>query len=290
VLNIVQEALSRAGVLTPQSRLTCNITITTGDAISMEVLDDISGKWYHVKASRFTNLGTHFERYKLGRQHYPSLAPEPITHVHIDGWSIMATYSIDHRCVVAQDLGGNSPSNLLVQDLVSYFSAARLLANEDAALDYQHHLLKELHSYFTATTPPPQKILKFLKTDDLIPIPTIPQHGDFVLNNLGDAHGRLVIFDWEDYGELMLAGFDIFMLSMSVAGMNASSAITIAQTTHPNATPWAFAEPACVAIGLSYDSFRKMVPLYLVAFRYLKRNYGLEIRERVDVMLNNILP
>lgn len=165
--------------------------------------------------------------------------------------------------------------------------------HKEAGLDSHRSLLDALVSYFTKTTDPPKKVLKFLNAldiDDLREIPAIPQHGDFVLNNLGKTDGRLVIFDWEDYGELKLTGFDIFMLSMSIAGMSAPSAIAIAQTANPQSTPWAFAEPACETSGLPYGTFRKMIPLYLIAFRYLKRNYGLEIRERMNDLLDNVLP
>ena len=292
MLKHVHKALLQAEVITLKSNLLFNVTITTGDAISMEIHDDIGGSWFHVKASRFNDLETQFDRYQCARRHYSNLAPEPVTLVRIDGWSIMATRSIDHRCLIAQDLGVYSPRKQLIQDLIGFFSAARKLANDNGTLYGHDSLLNELNSYFTKTRDSSSKVSGFLDTlnaGDLSSIPAIPQHGDFVLNNLGMTHGRLVVFDWEDYGELMLAGFDIFMLCMSVSGMNGASAMAIAQTEYPDAAPWAFAVPACAVSELPYDTFRKMVPLYLTAFSYLKRNYGQEIRQRVNCILDDIL-
>jgi thiamine kinase-like enzyme len=48
---------------------------------------------------------------------------------------------------------------------------------------------------------------------ELRELPEVPQHGDFVHNNLGRARDTLYVFDWEDYGKVCLPGFDLAMLN-----------------------------------------------------------------------------
>jgi hypothetical protein len=150
----------------------------------------------------------------------------------------------------------------------------------------------EARSFLAASVELSPGVLAFLNAldpTDWADIPYVPQHGDFVLNNLGCSEGRLVVFDWEDYGATGLVGFDIFLISLSVTGMSAASVRRIQEVVDPAGHPWAFAVEACRASGLDYPTFRRAIPMYLLVFRYLKRNYGQEIALRVDDILRQIL-
>ena len=292
MLSFVREALIDAGLAAPQSRLTYNVVLSTGDALSMEVNDPEHG-WYHVKASRYRDLSEQFARYCLARARFQTRTPEPLAHVRLGGWSILMAHATDHRSVGAGDLAGAPESSRLGGDLIDFFAVARAHAPADSKEPSHEAFMSEVRTYLSAYPGISRKVLASLATLDrslLADIPHIPQHGDFVLNNLGRAHGRLLVFDWEDYDASRLAGFDIFMMSLSVAGMNESSARMIQQTEDPSGHPWSFAQDACVTSGLAYSTFRAAVPIYLLTFRYLKQNYGLEIGRRIDQILSRILP
>jgi len=249
--------------------------------------------WYHVKASRYEDLTEQFEGYCLARARFQTRTPEPLAHVHLSGWSLLIARATDHRTVCAGDLAGAPESSRLGRDLIDFFAVAKAHATTDGKEQSHEAFMSEVRTYLSAHPDINPKVLASLASIDrslLAAIPHIPQHGDFVLNNLGRARGRLLVFDWEDYDATRLAGFDIFMMSLSVAGMNEPSARMIQQTEHPSNQPWSFAQNACAASGLAYPTFRAAVPIYLLTFRYLKRNYGLEIGQRIDEILSRILP
>lgn len=291
MLSHITEALIGAGLVAPESPLSCNIAVSTGEVISLEIGSPGCG-WYHVKVSRYEDLAEQFARYCLARGRFQSLTPEPLAQVNLGGWSILIARATDHKSVCAGDLAATAKSSRLAADLIDFFAVARRHSVTNSKLESHNAFIGELQAHLHASMGSDEKLPGSLAGIDHsvhAGIPYIPQHGDFALNNLGSTRGRLVIFDWEDYGTTGLAGFDIFLISLSVAGMNAESARMIRQTPDPSGYPWSFAQPACAASGLAYETFTAAVPLYLLAFSYLKRNYGLAIRKRIDGILSQIL-
>ena len=49
-----------------------------------------------------------------------------------------------------------------------------------------------------------------------------------------------------------------------------------------------FIDRACSLQGIDRSVFGRLIPLYLVVFLYLKRNYGVAIRERIGDLLRQI--
>ena len=116
----------------------------------------------------------------------------------------------------------------------------------------------------------------------------VPQHGDFVQNNIASSSGKLVIFDWEDFGKSYLPGVDICSLCFSVAPtLDAMQRLMAAGsgTDPPLAT---FANRACVLSGLDWDLFRRLIPLYLVVFLYSKREYDPAAQDRIAAMVQQL--
>lgn len=292
MLSFVREALIATGRVSPKAKLICNIRVSTGDNISMEVCDS-GRRWYYVKASCHSDLTQQFENCRLARERFHAFAPEPITHTRLGGWSILITHSVDHAGVRAADLAGPSKSSPLAASLVDFFATAKTSATAHCGHHSHDAFMEELRAYFLVSPDTADPVLHFVRNLDKsvwANIPYIPQHGDFVLNNLGRAKDRLVVFDWEDYGATGLAGFDICLMRLSIGGMNATTASMIQQNANASGHLWSLTEPACAASGLPYETFRSAVPIYLLAFRYLKRNYGSEIRTRIDDILFRILP
>ena len=58
----------------------------------------------------------------------------------------------------------------------------------------------------------------------------------------------------------------------------------------PDAEMESFLEQACTLQGLTLVQFRGLVPLYLLAFLHLKRNYGIEVQERISNILTQLAP
>jgi len=116
----------------------------------------------------------------------------------------------------------------------------------------------------------------------------VPQHGDFVVNNVGTKGSRLIVFDWEDFGKVSLPGFDLCTLAMSLADAEVPG-ITFERYGRGSDRLLSFLKPACGAIGLDIDQFWRLVPLYLLTFLYLKQGYAAGIRTRIALLLRQIV-
>jgi hypothetical protein len=121
--------------------------------------------------------------------------------------------------------------------------------------------------------------------------PAHDQHGDFVVDNPGlRCDHRLAIFDWEDYGAVELTGLDLFTLEISMSDALRDLA------ENPGA-PSLAADPAgldldrmCAALHLPRQLYDELRLGYAFVFRFLKRNYGIEIRERLAGLLDRLIP
>lgn len=255
---------------------------------------DGMGHWFHVKLCRELSLAEEFDRFRLARERFPAYTAEPVAHTCLAGWSILIARAVQHTPVGVADLadsGSAGPS--LMHSLIDFFAAAQINAKADGTRQDNGTFMREVVAFFAEAPDVGRQVRDFalnLEPSAWRDVPCICQHGDLVLNNLARADGRLLVFDWEDYGVTALAGLDICLLSVSLLGMTAAGAQAIQQTDDPAGRPWAFARAACTVSGLSYTTFRTLIPVYLLAFRFLKRNYGAEIRGRMDAMLAGLLP
>jgi len=292
VLNLVRQALVCSGLVESQARLVFNVMVSRGEAIALDVWDADKDAWYHVQACSHYDLSERFSSYCLAYDRFRDRTPRPLVHLRLDGWSLLVATACEHRVLSVGDLTAARRSARLLEQLIGFFATAR--ASSPGAADACPHdrFMAEASAFLAASAGAGSALERFLQQADgalWADIPYIPQHGDFVLNNLGSAGGDLLVFDWEDYGATALAGFDIFMISLSVAGMSAASAQRIRDTEDAAACPWFFAQRACAASALPYARFRRAVPLYLLVFRYLKRNYGREVGQRIDTILEQVL-
>jgi hypothetical protein len=119
-------------------------------------------------------------------------------------------------------------------------------------------------------------------------MPMWPQHGDFVVNNLGHVGKRLVAFDWEDYGKVSLPGLDILTLALSLTGMTVQGTAAIVGRAGGAAFVDAFLRTTCEAQALDLPRFRRMVPFYLLVFLHLKRSYGVAVQQRIASLLKSL--
>ena len=116
-------------------------------------------------------------------------------------------------------------------------------------------------------------------------LPRRPQHGDLVLNNIGRTReGRAVVFDWEDFGVCCLPGLDLFTLELSLNG----ESTTLRRTGGNSDSTLRFVHQASAEMRLDVGDYFALTRIYALAFRYLKRNYGPSVRERLDRVLQHM--
>ena len=265
-----------------------SVLLTRGSGVSM--LLTRGGKLdTHVKFSESTNLREEAERCAAAGLAYPSAAARFVGHAHLDGLDILASQAVDHVALSPLDLARTDLCDPIRRGLLTYFASmgaaqAPLLPSVVANRD----LVPSLRQFF-AGLPIAPLALRYL--DDRLhaqvrDLPDLPQHGDFVINNLGLGADGLVIFDWEDFGRLNLPGLDLYTLRMS-AGWGLPAALAAAAPSQRHLPP--LVQRLCAVLGLTLVDFEALIPLYLLAFRFLKRAYGAEVRARMDDLLSACL-
>ena len=288
MLNAVIGALVSRGWFDTHQPYEKVVLLTRGSGVSM--LLTRSGRLdTHVKFSESTDLAEEARRCAAASLAYPGLAASFVGYVKQDGLDILATRAVEHVALSPQGLARADPGEPVMRGLLDYFGAMRsaqapplpsVVANRD--------LVPTLRQFFAALPVAPQA-LNWL--DDRLharvrDLPDQPQHGDFVVNNLGLGAAGLVIFDWEDFGRLNLPGLDVYTLRMS-AGWGLPAMLAAVGPSQQYLPP--LVQRLCAVLGLALADFEALIPLYLLAFRFLKQAYGAEVRARMDNLLSACL-
>ena len=102
-------------------------------------------------------------------------------------------------------------------------------------------------------------------------LPRILQHGDLAVNNIAVAGGELVFFDWEDFGLVDLAGFDLAVVLLSLHKFDARLLRErLATRTMEARLVWR----CCARLNMSTDLFLDLFPAYLSLFIKTKQFGG----------------
>lgn len=102
-----------------------------------------------------------------------------------------------------------------------------------------------------------------------------PQHGDLTLYNFGIHHGTVILFDWEDYGRIGFAGYDLatFLLSIILA---CNEYVAIEQ--HPakllEIPGSELVLKSLKSISMSVEHFTRLFPFFIICFIYMKGQFG----------------
>jgi hypothetical protein len=290
VLSIVGQALEEMSLAKSRASLRYYINITTGDAMSIAAFVD-DERFLQVKVSEFLDLSEQYERYVQAWTDYPSFVPRPLGHRARNEWNMMVTEGVHHVVIRRSEVLRPRwrGAGVLQQQLWSYFASRRSQSDAVAAPQEQSELLDRLAAHFDSS--PLARVANTCITRAVAlgaeSIPGRPQHCDFVRNNIGRAGSRLVVFDWEDYAKISLPGLDICTLCLSLlgGGDDAVRAMMLSERGGLDAAGVAFLEQACKGQGIEPALFRRLVPLYLLVFLYLKRNYGPSVRQRIAALL-----
>ncbi len=84
-------------------------------------------------------------------------------------------------------------------------------------------------------------------------------------------------------------GLDVFTLYLTICGLELGAVRALARPDGALPAPVeALLRRACDALGLGFDAFREAVPVYLLIFLYLKRNYGVPVQDRLGQLLGRL--
>lgn len=275
MLSVVCDLLGERGWFDISLPFEKSIHLTRGHCLWM-VLTRRGVMDTHVKFSDCLNLQAEAARCAAASQSYPGLAPSFVGYARHGGIDMLVSRAVDSTAI-----DPNGLRDVVLAGLGEYFSAMPRALAASAAPSVDNRALLDTVAHYFAAHPLASLARRWLdpaRIGPLSALPAMPQHGDFVLNNLGRRpDGRLVVFDWEDYGTVSLPGLDLFTLELSLADHSGMSS-----GPRGRAADRPLARAACEAMGLPAADYDRLAPLYALVFRYLKRNYGPEVRQRMD--------
>jgi hypothetical protein len=292
VLSVASQVLRELGLVGPGDALRYYINITTGDSLSIAAFVD-DERFYQLKASEFIDLGKQYDDYRRAWSDYSAYVPRPLGYCARDGWSIMVSEGVPHVAIRRADVLRSRwrGAGDLAAQLWTYFGSRPCHGDVLSENDGQDALVSRLAAHFSSSglSRVADACITQATALGIESMATRPQHGDFVLNNIGRAGDRLVVFDWEDYGKVSLPGLDIFTLCFSMLE-GAGDALHSMMRPDIRLAPAAavFLERACGGQGIDLAMFRRLAPFYLLVFLYLKRNYGASVQHRLTALLSKL--
>lgn len=234
-----------------------------------------------LKFSHLVDLQPEALRFRDAYAAFPRHAPPFVGHSQRKDLSMMATRAVDFTAVTAATWLSRQDSTRVREELERFFIEAGDSA-VSGATDKVLGSLQELrlhyeqHSLASLALPALDAAAAWL-TD----LPPIAQHGDMVMNNLGlRADGRLVVFDWEDYGALWLPGLDLFTLGYSFDEQ-------IRVVMGDRSCAWTLPTRSMqAASGLDPATMERLWLVHALGFLYLKRNYGPDIQAQLHRLIS----
>ncbi len=240
----------------------------------------------YVKFSDCTSLQREAQRCAAATACYASLVPRFVGYAQREGIELLVCRAVDYRALNPQRVRDPQARGSVFSDLVAYFAAMpAATVPTDVATMQNSTIVATLGSYFEGH-PLAMLARRWLRSDAVLRAanqPSMAQHGDLVLNNIGQTRaGAAVIFDWEDFGAACLPGLDLFTLELSLA--DDAARLFTGRERRADATS-RLVRSACEAMHLAPDDYETLTPVYALVFRYMKRNYGPGVRERMDRLL-----
>lgn len=241
-----------------------------------------------VKFSDLVGLSVEAVRCTAAGQTYPNHAPEFLGHARDGTLEVLANRAVEFEPLKARDVNARRTARQVADGLHLFFQHQCRAGGGSSQLVSSRDWIQAMPDAMTdpALRPVADRASRILMTH-AADLPSLPQHGDFVMNNLGVRRdGRLVVFDWEDFGALDLPGLDLFTLEYSLA--LETGRLDRNESGWP-APPRALdLQRCCLALGLNPKLYEALRLSYAVAFRYLKRQYGPEVQARLDRLIRRL--
>ena len=240
-----------------------------------------------VKFSNLINLAVEAGRCRLSHERFPGHTAAFLGYAERHSLQVLATRAVGFVPVSGTMMFGSRLGGSVQLGLEDLFRQMNEGPAAASSRQQGHAWFEGLQSYFDGHELQATAAIGMQRLAQALPsLPALSQHGDLVLNNLGLRPNReLVIFDWEDYGAVMLPGLDLFTLDNSIR-----QDLDLRRATSPSP------RSACgldvgrltAALGLSRQLYEELKLGYALVFRYLKRNYNAEVRARVDQLIHEL--
>jgi hypothetical protein len=248
-----------------------------------------ANSYLHVRVKELGILPDEYEKHCSAWRAFPDYVPEPLGRSVNGEWEIFVVRGIPHRSVLAGSIAVGKRG--LIPQLARFIDESTIGARVANPVESHTNFLGRV----LARTSDPvcsEIIADSIASKEIDKLPHVYQHGDFVVNNLGLAAAGLVVFDWEDFARIELAGFDLCTLIASDTAFDPNVLRQIMLCNGRAGERYSkLLNEACASIGLEPQMFRRLIPLYLAIFLDLKsdrQNYGPAIRQLVRKAIHRV--
>ena len=284
-LQKISERLISEGLLDKNQTAYCG---TYGRNIKLYFPEKKTNHGLFIKCSMDNNIEKECRTLNAVADHFKGYAVQPLRFWREGRFSV-AAYPLRQLAVIRpEQFAWPGIEDQLVKLFSLFFSQSRDFQLESIVPDkelisfYEHShfsFFDALKSCFLGSMHEIRK--KYGKTN---------QHGDFAINNIAvDTRGKLILFDWEDFGRINYPFFDLATLAFS----NVLSQDKVEELGEDPGILSDFPGADMVALvcrqqGMSINSFKKHFPFYMMLFIYLKQDlaYGDYIIARLKKFLD----
>lgn len=284
MLNAVFRTLRTQGWIDPNVKYELIAQLTRASGICLILTRDGIYDTY-VKFSPSACYDDEAARAKAAHDAYPNLTARFLGRATDGGLDILASRAVAFVALPESQVLAMNIDNRFRTGLQEYFSAmpkARIPPGLVTITNYE--LPDILRGYFETheMSDLAMPILNESLDKLLNSMPPQPQHGDFVLNNMGVTSCGLILFDWEDYARIQLPGLDLYTLLMSL-GLGGIRQVRDCAKAHSD-LPSLVAQ-LCQAMHLPLFAFESLIPAYILTFLFLKRAFAREVQLRMETLL-----
>lgn len=226
-----------------------------------------------MKISTGDSLKKEFETLKEVYAVLPKIVPKPLAFEKIGLNDVIISEGVKHRVLNKFD------SFILKKNIIETFNTVN-----EAGFTYflvnkpeKTHASRIRESVFTLDqldiAQPLNEWLSVFDFSRLKNIPYIKQHGDLASNNVGVYKKDIYIFDWEDFGRVLLPGYDLFLFAFTFFKFNFDKMdffISSKSNSFLNEILRRYFEKT----GMDMHLFKKMYVAYIILFLCSKRDLG----------------
>lgn len=123
-------------------------------------------------------------------------------------------------------------------------------------------------------------------------LPSIPQHGDLAINNIGKSRQGIIVFDWEDYGQITVPGFDLCVLLFSGTRFQMKELKGIINGIYKEKSREAYFLKEVVArLNVDHALINDFLMIHLILFHGLKHSlgYGTEVIQNCQKLMGELI-
>ena len=234
------------------------------------------GEFYLVKVGLQNDLSREFEGFTAGHAAFPKGVPRPLALSRQRSFPTLVTTGIP--LTPLGPLSMRAPPQALRRSLADFFARSSVAFRIDPVEAHSRRIRQAFDRLPDVLRAPGERYVEAVATD-VDRLPSVRQHGDFSVNNLGLHDGVLVILDWEDYGRECLAGYDLALLLLALNGFDVAR---VRDHTRDGAEHSWILRAGSDGTGIPRDLFLRLLPAYLALTVRMKTEaaYGHALQSR----------